>query len=242
MKNCALIITCEHAVNTIPLEYQSYFKNHQDLLKSHKGYDIGALEIAKHMADILNRPLLKLAEKKSNMNFFQARASRLLIDTNRSLNHPNCFSFITKILSQDIKDEIIKNYYAPYRNNIILAIKNIISEGQTVLHLSIHSFSPIFNNKVRHVDIGLLYDKSRPYELYLAKTWQAWLKKQDKSLIVRRNRPYLGKTDGLASFCRTIFDKEQYIGFEIESNNAKVMLKENQIKFAKFFIDMSIPK
>lgn len=226
-KNCDIILTCEHATNTIPPEYQSYFQNHKNLLESHRGYDIGALKIIKNMAAILN------------VRFFQAKASRLLIDNNRSLNNPNCFSFITKGLSQDVKDDIIKNYYDIYRDDVILAMQNIIATGRTVLHLSIHSFTPIFNNKTRRGDIGILYDSSRPYELNLAKKWQCWLQKQDDHLIVRKNYPYFGKTDGLASFCRKLFDKEYYLGFEIESNQSKVILPENQIKFARFFADMS---
>nr|WP_238143946.1 hypothetical protein [Legionella pneumophila] len=46
MKHIALLISCEHAVNTVPYDYQMLFECHKELLESHRGIDFGALEIA----------------------------------------------------------------------------------------------------------------------------------------------------------------------------------------------------
>lgn len=46
MKHIALLISCEHAVNTVPYDYQTLFERHKELLESHRGIDFGALEIA----------------------------------------------------------------------------------------------------------------------------------------------------------------------------------------------------
>ncbi|OGV27722.1 MAG: hypothetical protein A3F18_00620 [Legionellales bacterium RIFCSPHIGHO2_12_FULL_37_14] len=226
MKNYTLILTCEHAVNTIPEEFKQYFKGEEALLKSHRGYDLGALEIIKTLAATLSH------------DFFQAKVSRLLIDNNRSLHHPKCFSSITHPLPKKLKESIIKHYYTPYRSSIINKIEESIKNNKTILHLSIHSFTPLFKGKERHGDLCLLYDPARPLELDLATKWQTWLKKQAPDLMVRKNYPYIGKSDGLASYCRKQFSAQDYIGFEIESNQAKVMQPKYQKQFAELLANM----
>lgn len=88
MKNIALLISCEHAVNTVPYEYQTLFEPHKAILDSHRGIDFGALEIAQSI------------HKNNHCSLFQATCTRLLVDCNRSINHPHCFSEITKIYHQ----------------------------------------------------------------------------------------------------------------------------------------------
>lgn len=221
-----LVITCEHAVNTIPAAYAPYFEPHLDLLKTHRGYDIGALGIAQTLAKALNPA------------FFQANTSRLLIDNNRSLSHPSCFSFITAPLLESVKQTIIEDHYQPYRQPILRYFESMIAQKKTILHFSIHSFTPVFDQVVRKGDLCLLYDPSRKNELHLAKQWCAWLKSQAPDLIIRRNYPYVGKSDGLASFCRTLFNEQDYVGFEIESNQAKVIDPEIQIRFGLLLAEM----
>lgn len=229
MKSYQLVITCEHAVNTIPPEYQSVFAHQEALLHSHRGIDIGALGIATNIIRHLHVP------------FFQAHVSRLLIDNNRSLSHPHCFSEFTKPLSESCKQKIIQKYYQPYRQPIIEFMASHIQNKQAILHLSIHSFTPIMNGHLRKVDIGLLYDARRRIELNLAQNWQTWLQQQDPDLIIRRNYPYMGKTDGLVSHLRTVFPEQLYVGFEIESNQAKVVDVGYQEKFGKLFAQMVAP-
>lgn len=226
MKPYHLVITCEHAVNTIPPEYASYFAPYQTVLETHQGYDVGALEIAQLISKALKVP------------FFQATTSRLLIEANRSITNANCFSFISKALSDPLKQKIIDTYYLPYRDAFLNYVRAQINQGHTVLHVSIHSFTPEYKGKTRKGDIGLLYDTERPEELRLAKLWQKTLKKQAPDLFIRRNYPYYGKTDGLASYCRNLFSAEQYIGFEIESNQGKVKHADEQKRFANLIIGL----
>ena len=39
-----IVLTCEHGGNDIPETYKKLFPN-DDLLKTHRGYDIGALDL-----------------------------------------------------------------------------------------------------------------------------------------------------------------------------------------------------
>jgi len=93
-----------------------------------------------------------------------------------------------------------------------------VSRGRRVIHISSHSFTPEFNGRVRNADVGLLYDPRRRREAALCTRWQAVLAAIAPELRVRRNYPYAGKGDGLASYLRRRFPRGAYIGIELEIN------------------------
>lgn len=201
-----LLLTCEHAVNTIPKIYQPEFKDYAASLTSHLGFDIGAQRIARYLQAFFGCDL------------FEATISRLLIDCNRSLNNPSCFSNITKSWSSLRKKEITQSYYLPYRTRVIDTMDNYIHQGYQLWHLSIHSFTPCLDNKVRNADIGLLYDPKRTLEKKLASEWQEALKQEKPTLRVRMNYPYLGKSNGFTTSLRKRYHAIHYLGLEIETN------------------------
>jgi predicted N-formylglutamate amidohydrolase len=198
-----LVLTCEHGGYEIPSVYKEYFKD-KNVLKTHRGYDLGALD------------LFHFLEPLSDASF-SSTTSRLFIELNRSLHHKQLFSEFTKGLSKKDKTEIIKDYYQPYRSAVENKIKSFIENQNSVLHLSIHSFTPQLNNKTRNCDIGLLYDSARKTERHYCKELKDELLKQDSNLNVRFNYPYLGKSDGFTSYLRTQFPIH-YLGIEIEIN------------------------
>lgn len=206
MKQRALIISCEHAVNTVPKAYQSLFAPFHELLNSHRGIDFGALTIAEHLKQASSSPLIL------------ATATRLLIDCNRSTHHSSCFSEATRSLSFLEKQQLIEDYYLPFRQQILNFIKNAITEGLAVCHLSIHSFTPVMNALVRNADIGLLYDPKRQTEKIFARQWKKALNQLQPEYKVRMNYPYKGTADGLTTALRKQFTEAQYIGIEVESN------------------------
>lgn len=208
MKSNLLIMTCEHAVNVIPHEYQSLFLPHRELLSTHKAIDLGALEIAQHLSS------------QFNCELFSASASRLLIDCNRSLHDPHCFSEITHPLPPQDKEAIITNYYLPFRNQVEECIRGHIKKYQ-VLHLSIHSFTPVLNGVVRNAGIGLLYDPKRHGEKEVARLWRGVLE-CESPYRVRMNYPYRGTSDGFASALRKRYSEVDYLGFEVEVNQELV--------------------
>ena len=138
------VVSCEHGGNRIPPAYQLLFRDHEAVLASHRGYDPGALLMAKAIAQQLDAPL------------FAAMTSRLLIDLNRSMRHPQLFSEFTRNLPPIIKEKILDHYYRPYRQRVETAIAQAIQRGSRVIHLSSHSFTPQLHGKVRKADIGLL--------------------------------------------------------------------------------------
>ncbi|MFK7833861.1 MAG: N-formylglutamate amidohydrolase [Winogradskyella sp.] len=198
-----LILTCEHGGNKIPKKYEKYFKN-KAILKTHRGYDLGALN------------LFQSLELLSDASYFST-TSRLLIELNRSLHHQHLFSEFTQSLSKSEKTAIIKTHSVPYRTNVENNIKHYINNGEAVLHLSIHSFTPVLNNIERNCDIGLLYDSSKKPEQQFCRDFKAALLEQNSSLKVRFNYPYLGKADGFTTSLRKQFSNN-YLGIEIEVN------------------------
>ena len=87
----ALLITCEHGGKRIPLAFRDLFRGRQALLDSHRGYDPGALAMARQLARAFDAPLVF------------STVSRLLIELNRSPGHKQQFSEATRALADDIR-------------------------------------------------------------------------------------------------------------------------------------------
>lgn len=204
------LITCEHGGNRIPPRYRELFAGFESLLQSHRGYDPGALALAREMARALPAPL------------FISTTSRLLIDLNRSIGHPNLYSDATRGAPITIRREILQKYYLPYRHKVEAHVAAAIAHGSRVIHIASHSFTPVYDGDVRNADIGLLYDPGRPDELELCERWQDQLKACAAGLKVRRNYPYAGKSDGLTAYLRRHFSADMYIGIELEINQKHV--------------------
>lgn len=208
-----LLLTCEHGGNIILKPYATYFKNARKELNSHFGFDFGALDLFK--------TLMPLADYSKF-----SEISRLLIELNRSLHHPKLFSNFSKELSKKEKETLINTYYLDYRNTIESTINQWIDKEETVVHLSIHTFTPILNNIKRNCDIGLLYDSRNIIEATFCTALKKQLKISESSFIVRHNYPYLGKADGFTTYLRKQF-KNNYLGIELEVNQKFV--KDNKM-------------
>ena len=214
-----LVLTCEHGGNEIPETYEKRFPN-DTVLNTHRAYDLGALDLFQYL-----KPLSDVA--------FYSTTSRLFVELNRSLHHKMLFSEFTKNLSKIEKDNIIKDYYLPYRHRVEDKIRNYLNRREEVLHLSIHSFTPQLNGNTRTCDIGLLYDSKQQKEQEFCKNLKALLLKHNPNINVRFNYPYLGKSDGFTTFMRKQFPKN-YIGIEIEVNQkfAANNIMDRELKLA----------
>lgn len=201
-----LLITCEHGGNRIPAQYRQLFRPYQEWLNSHRGFDPGALTLARGLARTFAAPLLT------------ATVSRLLVDLNRSISHPRLHLAMIRNLPEPIRRAILERYYLPYRHAVERLVSQAIAEGRQVIHISCHSFTPELNGMVRNADIGLLYNPARPGEKALCACWKAALKVNAPDIRVRRNYPYEGRNDGLTSTLRKQWPPEAYLGIEVEIN------------------------
>ena len=200
------LVTCEHGGNRIPARYRNSFVGHETLLQSHRGFDFGALDVAREMAQTLGATLIF------------STISRLLVDLNRSPAHPRLHAEWVRRLPESCRQRILIDYYQPYRARAEAAIMHALASGKRVIHLSSHSFTPELDGVVRRADIGLLYDPSRSAE----SSWCARLKQllaaRRPDLTIRKNYPYLGKTDGFTTALRKKWKGTVYLGIELEVN------------------------
>ncbi len=202
---CRLVLSCEHGGNQIPAEFRSLFKNATEALKSHRGYDPGALELARRFAKHFKVPLT-----------FETR-SRLLIELNRTIGHPRVFSEFSRELFAEVQQRLIDEIYDPYRERVISEIQQQVIAGP-VVHVSVHSFTPVMNGKTRRTDIGLLFDPKRERESRFCSQWKAAIKQLRPDLAVYFNLPYRGTSDGFTTALRKQFPDQQYAGIELEVN------------------------
>jgi predicted N-formylglutamate amidohydrolase len=207
------LITCEHGGNTIPAAYRPLFRGQRALLDSHRGYDAGALAMARALALALGAPLVS------------ATVSRLLVDLNRSIGHPRFFSAATHAAPAPVRAAIVEQYYRPYRADVERRVRQAVSRGRRVIHIAAHSFTPELDGKTRKADIGLLYDPGRRGERALCARWKSSLAACAPQLRVRRNYPYAGKGDGLTRRMRLHFPQGAYLGIELEINQAIVFAR-----------------
>ena len=210
-----IIVSCEHGGNRIPPVYQSLFLGEQERLKSHHGYDPGALELAKVLAKGMVAPLMK------------SEISRLLVDLNRSLSSKTLFSKIVQGVGKREKNQLLEQHYLPYRTAVAKKINDLIEIGTQVVHLSVHSFIPELHGQMRNAELGLLYDPARCTEKQFSLNWQHLLQQRLPDLRIRRNYPYRGTADGLVRSLRYRFSPEDYLGVELEVNQALLDEKNN---------------
>ena len=148
--------------------------------------------------------------------------SRLLIDLNRTIGHPQLFSLATRGAGVQTRAQIVKQHYQPYRAQVERLVGQAVSRGHRVIHISSHSFTAELDGKVRLADVGLLYHPGRQAETEVCARWKESLAALAPELRVRRNYPYAGKGDGLTSHLRLRFAESDYVGIELEINQSIV--------------------
>lgn len=201
-----LLVSCEHAGHRVPRWLRPYFAGADAVLTSHRGWDPGAYPVARHLALAWGAPL------------FATTTSRLVVEPNRSLGHRRLFSEYTRGLDAADRQRLLDEHYHAHREPIIARCAGWAAAGDRVLHLGIHSFTPVFDGEVRAVDLALLYDPARPDERELVDAWLARIAARDPALRLRRNHPYRGDADGLTTSLRRQLPAERYLGIEVEMN------------------------
>ncbi|MBY5935147.1 N-formylglutamate amidohydrolase [Tateyamaria omphalii] len=175
-----VVLVCEHASPYIP----ERFKNlglPDDALRSHVAWDPGALALAERMAEHLGAALLA------------AKTSRLVYDCNRPPEAQDAMPERSEVvdvpgnfgLSSLQKAERVETYYKPFR----AAVSHVISRLEAPVLVTVHSFTPIYHDARRDVEIGVLHDRD-------ARLADALLSCVDGQYVVRRNEPY-GPDDGV---------------------------------------------
>jgi predicted N-formylglutamate amidohydrolase len=198
-----VVVTCEHGGNRVPRAERALFARAGRLLASHRGFDAGALDVARRLARAWRAPLVA------------ATTTRLLVDLNRSPHNPVVFSAITRGLPRAHRDALVARHHRPHWRRVRAALA---AGPAGALHLAVHSFTPMLRGARRDFGIGILYDPKRRAERERALVWQRRLASALPGIGVRRNAPYRGDADGLTTALRRELPASRYEGIELELN------------------------
>ena len=204
-----LVLTCEHAGNRIPRAYAPLFRGAATVLASHRGWDPGALPLARVMARRLRRPLLATTW------------SRLFVEANRAPSNRRIWSRFTAPLPRAERLRILERWWRPHRQAVEAAVA-AAAQRRRVVHIAVHSFTPELDGEVRNADVGFLYDSRCKAEAALCRRWAAILRRLDPELRLRFNYPYKGDSDGMTTWLRQRHAPKRYLGVELEINQALV--------------------
>lgn len=200
----ALILSCEHAGHRVPVPYRKLFRGRMKELKSHRGWDPGALELARTVVRETGAPLVATT------------VSRLVVETNRSEGHRQLFSEFTRTLAPAEKQRLLKTHYHPHRGAVEAVVRSALRTHARVVHVGVHTFTPVLNGRKRTADVGLLFDPTRTLEAEFCEVWLHALHWEAPLLRVKKNYPYKGTSDGLTTTLRGKFPAARYLGIELE--------------------------
>lgn len=175
-----LLLICEHASNYVPDEYAGLGLSASDLQR-HIAWDIGALGLAKQLADLLDAPLIL------------ATHSRLLMDLNRDPSASDSIvvhSEDTAIpgnvdLTPSERCRRRDDFYQPFHTAAAWLIDERLARGQATAVVSIHSFTPRYLDCLRPWHAGVLSRSDRRLADPLINALR-----RDLALTVGDNQPY----------------------------------------------------
>jgi predicted N-formylglutamate amidohydrolase len=194
----ALLLSCEHGGNDVPAEFRDVLAFSQRTLASHRGFDRGALAVAAALAQHFRAPLLSCT------------VTRLLVDHNRPPDHPDV---VGRGVDAPTRRRLLDTLHRPYWRRL----ERAVARCDAVLHVAVHSFTPVRCGVRRDADIALLYDPMRAPERAFCARWLCSLARL-RPWRLQRNYPYKGTDPGLTTYLRTRFPAEQYLGIELEMN------------------------
>lgn len=196
------VVICEHASNAVPEEFGDLGLSKEDL-ESHIAWDPGAGQTAILLSGQLDAPLIA------------SRVSRLVYDCNRPPDSPSAMRETSeryaipgnRALSDARKQERVARYYTPFES---LVSETLDEHGPDSVLVTIHSFTPVYFDEARTVEIGLLYDAdSRLAEAMLSVSG---------GFDIRLNEPY-GPEDGVTHTLRRHALPRRMLNVMIEIRN-----------------------
>ena len=169
-----VLFLCEHASNHFPGEFGDLGLS-DDVRQSHVTWDPHALTIARRLAGGFNAPLVS------------GGASRLIYDCNRPPEAPDAVPEQSEIyaipgnqaLSEAAREARVEGIYRPFCQ----AVDDTIAASAPQVIVTIHTFTPVYFNRPRSVEIGILHDSD-------SRLADAMLARGVGGYDTRRNDPY----------------------------------------------------
>ncbi len=198
-----ILIIVDHASNHVSKE-DNKLGLPNSFLNQHIAFDLGVKELSLDLSTRLKCRLI------------QGKYSRLLIDLNRDLDDPTVIPEIVdrKIIPGNIglsKSELrlrVKKIYNKYHNEIDRTIKN---EKVKVI-LSLHSFNPIFKNKKRLLEFGVLSNEDKNLSSIIIDQLRS------QNINVGDNKPYKGNLIGDSMYRHGLRNKLPHALIEVRND------------------------
>lgn len=180
------LLVCEHASHFIPPELGDLGLA-RDMLLNHVVWDPGAAAVAHALSAQLDAPLVV------------SRISRLVYDCNRPPEAPSAVAAESEGhcipgnvgLSAAERQARVNEYYLPFRDTLAAALQRKRQAALPFALVTVHSFTPVFKQQARAVEIGILHDADARLADQLIGLIAA-----EGAFRVGRNEPY-GPADGV---------------------------------------------
>jgi predicted N-formylglutamate amidohydrolase len=175
-----ILIICDHASRAVPRRLGQLGLD-DEKLNRHIGWDIGAAEVTRRLAERLDAPAVL------------AGYSRLVVDCNRNVEDPTAIPEASdgvvvpgnRGLSPAARAARIAACFAPYHRAIAEQLAGFTARDRVPIVLSVHSFTPEMNGFARPWHIGVLWDKDPRVPVPLMAALAA-----DSRHLVGDNEPY----------------------------------------------------
>lgn len=205
-----LLLTCEHASNRVPAPLRTTASD-RFWLHTHWAVDIGARTLTRELA------------RRTGSSAVLARFSRLVCDANRPPGHRDfarsevdgtVLSFNRKLDDEELRRRVGR-YHQPYHEAVDAQLRAHQGQVGELLLLSIHSFTPVWNQRVRTMDVGVLAST----HLDVGRRLQRELDRQGFETAF--NQPY-SALDGLIYAAERHGEAHGVVYLELELNQALI--------------------
>jgi len=178
----SILLVCDHASRRFPSSLGTMGLD-PAARRCHLAWDIGAGELTRRLATSLS------------VTAVLCEYSRLVIDCNRQLEHPEAFLEFgdgiaipgNRNLKEDDKKRRANEIFWPYHNAITHEIDRLADHGVKPVFVSVHSFTPVMQGESRECEIAVLWDQDRPTAEIFINDFR------EEGFVVGDNEPYSGK-------------------------------------------------
>jgi predicted N-formylglutamate amidohydrolase len=176
----SFLFTVDHASHRLPKTLGDLGLSAHELHR-HIAWDIGIEGVGRHLSEQLDACMIA------------QQYSRLVIDCNRPPGSPGSILEVserTRIpgnerVSDAQRKQREDEVFWPYQNRIQAALDERRARGQTSVVVALHSFTPVYMDEQRSVEIGVLYERDARLAAPLLAVLRA-----EQGLNVGDNTPY----------------------------------------------------
>jgi len=175
-----LFLTADHAGRLIPRALGKLGLDEIELTR-HIAWDIGIAAVTEALSDMLDATAVLQSY------------SRLVIDCNRAPDHPTSIPTVSEAtaipgnagLTEEARTARRQAIFDPYHAAIVDLLDRRAVAGRRTVLVAMHSFTPVFKNVIRMVEIGVLYHHETPLSRIMLD-----LLRDEGDLVVGDNEPY----------------------------------------------------